>query len=88
MYEASLWNRARREGRDFYGESSRNPYVKGTYRVKHDFGDTVVGWGGGGDLESIKDPVPITKSEHKNTWFTCVNFHLANGKNTSVWRNN
>ena len=64
MREASSWSRARREGRDFYGESSRNPYVKGTYPVKHDFGDTVVGWGGV-DLGSIKDPFPITKASTK-----------------------
>ena len=65
----------------FYGESSRNPHVKGTSPLKHDFGQTVVEWG---NLEPTKDPFPITRSRYKNMGFTSVNFHLANGKNIRV----
>ena len=41
--------------------------------MKRDFGETavvVVVVGGLGNLEPIQDPFPITKSRHKNMWFT------------------
>ena len=38
------------------------------------------------NLEPIQDRFPIKKSRHKNMLFTSVNVHLANGKNTCVWK--
>ena len=43
-------------------------------------------WWGGGNIQPIQDLFPITKSRHKNMWFTSVNFYSTNGKNTSVWQ--
>ena len=39
-------------------------------------------------FEPVHDRFPITKKLAQNMCFTTVNFHLANGKNTSVWQNN
>ena len=48
-------------------------------------------WGGGGvgvGLETIQDLLPITKSrQNKHVSLTSVDFHFANGENTSVWQN-
>ena len=60
-------------------------YMKGSSPLKHNCEETGVGWG---TLEPLEDPLPITKSRNTNMWFTSVDFHVAKGKNTSVWQNN
>ena len=57
MYVAFLWNKARGESGDSYGESSRTPHIKGTLPLKQDCGETGVGRG---TLELAYDLFPIT----------------------------
>ena len=85
MYLAPLWNKAHGESGDSYGESLRTPHIKGSSPLKHNCEETGVGWG---TLEPLEDPLPITKSRNTNMWFTSENFHVAKGKNTSVWQHN